>query len=156
VRFDGVDDFLDVAFSTLSQPNHIFAVLQLPNYSGGNERAIAGESGPELHNFDTGLNDNWTMFAGNGFDTGDSADTNPHIFGLLYNGSSSEFRKDGSAIATGYVGTRSLGGLTLGSSQDQSSYGEVDVGEILLYPQDKSGVQSDVESYLSSEWGITV
>lgn len=33
VRFDGVDDFLDVTFSDLDQPNYIFIVFQFQSFS---------------------------------------------------------------------------------------------------------------------------
>jgi len=97
----------------------------------------------------------YQMFAGSVLN-GETPDTSPHIWSSLFNGANSVNRLDGSQIASGDAGTDSLDGFTLGSIYDGTQNAPVDVGEILIYPQDKSGIQSDVEQYLSDEWGITI
>lgn len=155
VRFDGVDDFLDVAFSALSQPNQIFGVFQLTTLPSGNNSMWDSE-GADRETFVVNADDDdWQIFAGSNV-RGGSLDTDPHIHAALFDGPSSTVRIDGTEVASGDTGAQSLDGFTLGSDNDQRAFVAVDVGEVLIYPQDKSGVQSDVESYLSDKWGVTL
>jgi len=162
VRFDGVDDYLNVAFSTLSQPTHVFIVFQA--FSGTTIYDSFDSLGGAVFNrhyfqlADRGSGVNWEIFNGNVLNSGTAGDTSAHIAGNLHNSTSSTMRLDGSQIASGNPGTEDLNGLTVGARGESppANHAEVDVGEILLYPVDKSSIQSDVESYLSSEWGIAV
>lgn len=153
VRFDGVDDFLDVAFSTLSQPNTIFIVLDA-SAGGGAQHVYDSEDGSNNRNaIDTDSDDSWVMFAGNVV-TGGNNSQSPQMLSALYSGSSSILRQDGTQVINGDAGTQGLNGFTLGSRHDQSAHFTGDIGEVLIYPQDKSGIFSDVESYLSNKWGL--
>jgi len=147
-------DQLNVSFSTVSQPTTIAIVAQ--HDTVGSSSAV--------FDADTGLNhliraeDDgpfFNMFAGNDLD-GSTADTNPHIFVALFNGSNSILRVDGTQVASGDAGTRALDGVTLGSRGNGGNPFDGKMGECLVYPQDKSGIFGDIESYLSGKWGITV
>lgn len=151
VRYDGVGDFLSVDWTALSQPNHIFLVAQI----GGDDGYFDSfEDDNERHLFDINSGE-YRMLTGTLLGGG-SPDTNWNILNTLYDGSGSELRVNGSSVMTGDVGGQPFGGITVGGNFDQSQFFDVDVGEILVYPQDKSAVQSDVESYLSDKWGITL
>lgn len=159
VRFDGVDDFLDVAWSALSQPNHIFVVFKYQSVdTGSNETVTDGAaSRHSVGHGGVGLNGAWNIFAGNSVNDGSTtADTNAHIQTGLFNTTSSENRLDGTTLATGDVGSDNLDGFRVGSDSTGAGFSPVGVGEILVYPQDKSSVQSDIESYLSDKWGIAI
>jgi len=157
VRFNGVDDFLDVAFSDLSQPNTVYMVAQSAESSPASYDEIhdSADDGNNRHNLGID-NGNWAIYAGTIVRSSTAYDNNPHIFGELFNTTSSALRLDGSQIASGDVGSHALSGLTVGSYLSQATFAAIDVGEILIYPQDKSGIQSDIESYLSDKWGITI
>jgi hypothetical protein len=154
VRFDGSSEFVDVAFSALAQPNTIFVVAQFRSNAGGSNQPILDAKDNDRQTIGEN-NDSWQLFAGSSLTRG-TADTVEHIWGGLFNGASSTLRVDGSQIASGDVGGGSLDGLTVGTNQPQEDFSAVDVGEILVYPQDKSGIESDVEQYLSDKWGITL
>jgi len=155
VRFDGADDFLDVAFSSLSQPNHIFIVFQLLSSSGSDFDRMHDSENANGHIWESDSSGNWRMWSGDGV-VGSEADTNPHIASQLYNETNSTLRIDGSQDGSGDVGSNPLDGFRVGADADGENHANVDVGEILIYPQDKSAVDSEVENYLSDKWGITL
>lgn len=154
VYFDGVDDYLDVVFSNLSQPNHVFVVGR---YVGGsNERIFQSPDGSARNHIDSTINGNFGIYAGNTLDNGVSADTAPHVLTARFDGSNSLHRVDASDQVTGDAGSEGMGGIGLGGNQNASDFGEVEVGEVLVYPMDKSGIRGNVEQYLADKWGITL
>lgn len=159
-EFDGADDYLDVSFgTTLSQPTHFFIVAQMTASPNEFNEIITGDDTTDRQAIagDNDANgDDWTLFAGTRLNSGLTFDETPHIISGLFDGTNSVLRLDGTQIASGDAGANSLSGLTVGSHPFQFNYTAVNVGESLLYPMDKSGVQSDVESYLSNKWGITI
>jgi len=153
VRFNGIDDLLSTSFATISQPNHIFIALEYQSVTDAapvfdSERSTA-EHVLEYRDSDNVIR----MFAGVVLDGG-TPDTNPHIHATLFDGPDSVNRQDGSQISNGDSGDRGLDGFKVGSGA--GNFAEVDVAEILIYPEDKTSIQSDVETYLSNKWGISV
>ena len=157
VRFDGVDDFLNVSFSEQSQPNTIFVVFQLNSVeSSRNNHIIDANTGNNQAFFTDDSNDqNYQLFAGNriGGNT-QSAPPETYIASNLFNETSSEFRLNGTTDSTGDVGINNLDGITVGAQGGGDNNTEVDIGEILVYPSDKSQIFNDVESYLNDKWGV--
>jgi hypothetical protein len=154
VHFDGSDDYLDVAYSALSQPNTIFAVFEYQTASGGSY-LYSSETTTNRTIFYQGNDGTWTMYAGSGVD-GSSYDTDQRILSALYDGANSETRLNGTQDSSGDAGTNDLNGMIVGAEAGPTNFSDVYVGEILVYPQDKSGIYADVESYLSDKWGIAV
>lgn len=152
VSFDGVDDYLDTTFSTLSQPNTVYIVFSLNPI---NDTQVIYDGEGNLHGFGEGGDGILQMFAGNNVDDG-AADSGNHIFGGLYDGPNSVGRLDGSQVLSGDAGASGLDGFRVAADNSASNFAEVLVGEILIYPQDKSGIQSDVEQYLSDKWEIAI
>jgi len=155
VRFDGVDDFLNTTFSALSQPNHIFIVMDINSFSTSSNDIFFDGNGGGRHIFFIPGADNFRMFAGSALD-GSSPDTSTHIYSTLWDGASSHLRRDGTELLSGHVGSKDLSGLTVGADNGGEGNAEIDVGEMLIYPEDKSSIEADVESYLSDKWGIAV
>lgn len=154
VEFDGSNQYLDVAWPSESQPNSIYAVARL----------TASQSSGNLYSTETGdgsrqdlflSSGSWGMYAGNSIIDG-SSDTNPHVLSSLFNTSNSTFRLDGAQTASGDVRSSEMSGFTVGCRYDQTNFVAVEFGEILIYPQDKSNIQTDVEQYLADKWGITL
>jgi len=159
VRFDGIDEYLSTSFGTLPQPNHIFMVIKKQtNGSDTSLRFIAyGLSSGNRHApYVNGGTWRFTAEVGTAIVSGVGIDTNPHINATLGNGTSSTLRLDGSQIASGDAGADDLTGLKVGTRNSEIQFGDFDIGEILVYGQDKSGIQTDVEQYLSDKWGITI
>lgn len=151
--FDGTDDAVDASYSGSTQPLERFIVLA-PNSATGTQVFLEGTSA----NFQTYINafDNWSMNAGSTVED-NAADTNPHIITSAFNGASSVLRVDGTQVASGDAGTNDPGGMTVGKRRSNENYFNGLVGEVLEYDPNASGYsRTDVESYLSSKWGITV
>lgn len=156
VRFNGVDDFLDVVFSAIPQPTTIFVVAQFQSVGSTVEVLFDSNSTSNRQTlYNDGDNSAFSLFAGN-FINGPTHNTNPTIWSALFNGANSVGRFNGTQEISGDLGTQSLDGITVGSESNDSNYAEVDVAEILVYPQDKSDIFPDVESYLSNRWGIAI
>jgi len=150
--FDGSDDNLSTTWSTVSEPWHIFAVIQYKTESGD---ILDGASQAESRMYGPVFGD-WRLYqGGSSVVIGGTSDTNPHIIGGLF-GSTDVLRLDGSQLASADSGSSDLTGLTVGSRGNNEKYGDVKIGEILVYPQDKSDIQSEIEQYLSDKWGITI
>jgi len=155
VRFDGVNDRIDVSFTALPQPNTIYAVFQLTSTSTGNDNMWGTTSTGARHDFIENLDGNFSINGGS-FVIDGSSDTSEHIVGAFYDSTNSKIRLDGSQVASGDAGTDSMGGYRLGDGSFTGNNQDVDFGEILIYPQDKSSIQRDIEKYLSAKWGISV
>jgi hypothetical protein len=154
VRFDGADDYLDVDFADLSQPNQYFIVfrLQSTNDSVVFTRFSSTSGGRNVLQI---FNGNWRLFAGSSID-GSAAATGDYIHNALFDGASSKLRINGSLDVSGDPGSDGQGGLTLGARQDGDGNIQIDIGEVLIYPQDKTGVEAEAEQYLSDKWGVTL
>jgi hypothetical protein len=158
-RFDGVDDAMSVVFSNVqSQPNHIFVVYQIEETTTNSNFATVFDSASDVqHLFQYNIgrsSGEYQIFAGSGVDiTSPNIDNSIRVASVLFDGSGSEADIDGN-ITSGDTGGGSLDGLTLASRGGGGSNGEVDIGEVLVYPQDKSGIKSDIINYLQAEWGL--
>lgn len=162
VRFDGSSNYLDVTFgTTYTQPNTIITAIRFEGALGTADVPVwfDGSDSSNRHYLDNeGTTDDIRVFAGASLDTGYSVDNNAHLLTVIYNGSSSVVRVDGSQVATGDVGSQSLAGLTLGAQWDQNVYGKIDVGEFVPYSADlsASGDLSSEESRIADKYGITI
>jgi len=159
VRFDGVDDYLSTTWPAISQPYTVFIVFQYQSIpSGFNSLSSFGPGLGTLENsFQADSTSNWSYYAGGSRVNGGTPDTNPHILSLYVNGGSTEYRLDGTQLATGDAGANDLTGVVMAARDDQSGdFSNVDIGEQVVYPMDKTGIYADVESYLSDKWGITL
>lgn len=159
IRFNGDNAHLSVNWSNISQPFMIFAVFQLQSYDTSINEALFGTTtssdSNRGHLFIQTNSDDWRMFGGSVLDGG-SPDTNPHILTAYYDGTSSYFRLDGADILSGDAGTAQSDGFTLGGQDGGSYHANVDFGELLFYPQNKTSIQSQVEEYLSYNWDVSL
>ena len=155
-RFDGSSDLMETTFAPLSQPNHIFASYQLRGIDTSDSRVIwdsasGGGSGSRnvLYVKNGTGGSNFTTFAGEKLE-GSFADTSSHIAEALYNGTSSSLYLDDASDVSGNAGTESLDGLAIGANGDGTQHAELDLVELLLYPQDKSSIRGAVYEHLNS------
>ena len=155
IRGDGTDDRYSVSYGeTVAQPHYIFVVAQGRSLSASSaDRLIGTPNSGNRHDISSNTDGDWRVFAGNGVDDG-ADDNNPHIFGLKPDGANGVFRIDGSDALPGDFGTDDSNGMQVFDTLSLGNYGSFDVGEILHY-YDTPNV-SDVESYLSNKWGITL
>lgn len=155
VSFAGADDFLDVAWSAISQPNHIFIVFQFRSYDGGGLNYIVDSDDPNNRHLFNNRQGTFNMNAGSNL-TGKNVDTNPHLASLLFNGSNSVHRMDGTDQNTGDAGSESMAGMTLAEYLNGGNNGDVWIGEVIVYNTDKTNSLSNIESYLADKWNITL
>lgn len=73
----------------------------------------------------------------------------------IFNGASSTLRFDRATVATGNVGTSTLGAeITVGSNRFQSALWKGEIAELLIYSKALSTTERDqVENYLATKWG---
>jgi hypothetical protein len=158
-RFDNESgDSMQVPFTDLTQPNHIFAAYQIRSIPTGTNVVIwdseSGAGGSNRNTFFLDLTDGLpnidiAIFSGTVLDDGD-ADTNSHIAEGLFNGGSSSIYLDNNLVASGNAGTQALDGFTIAANGNGSQFAALDLVELLIYPQDKSAIRSDVHDYLNS------
>jgi len=155
VRYNGTDDYHQVSFSAISQPNTIFVVVD--NATMDEDSIVESASDTDRQVLRATSTDGYRQWASSDGGWGDSNDTTQRaIVAALFDGSSSFLRVNGTETSTS-IGTNALAGLTLGAQYDGAqNYFDGDIAEVLHYPMDKSGIVTDVESYLSDKWGITV
>jgi len=151
--FDGADDNVYTSFASESQPNHVFIVINSDAVTG-NTSPFDGDTAVSQLVFVTNVSGNWAMIAGSTLEDG-TANTGPIIISALFNGSNSAIRVNGTE-STGDAGTTALDGVSLGARGDGSNNYDGAIGEVLVYPQDKSSVVGDIEKYLADKWGITL
>jgi len=158
-EFDGVDDYVAGQFGSNSQPNHIFIVFEVVTTANSeNENIFDAYSRDTQTLFIDGAvtNNEYNLFAGSRLGGSVVADAGDIVVSsALFDGASSELRINGTSY-TGGVGSSPLDGLTLGKNGgDGTSFANIKIGEVLVYPQDKSAIVADVEQYLTDKWGPT-
>jgi len=155
--FDGVDDSVWTSFTTQNQPNHIFIIAEYVSLDTGGNNAIfdANTANDNLVFADYGgQSGEYNLYAGSrlgGTTVADAGDI--VVIGGLFDGAGSVLRLNGAQDDTGDVGAGGLDGVTLGSTGTQDNYANVKIGEVLVYPQDKSPTVADIEQYLIDKWG---
>lgn len=147
-----LSNYLDVSFTSESQPNTIYIVFRFDSFDSGGNNILYDSVNGSAHAHGNDQTE-YVAFAGDTILVG-TVDTSNHISGVLWDGSSSTIRIDGSSLAVGNAGTGGLDGFVLGRDRNSGNESEVTVGEVIIYPQDKSGIYADIESYLSDKWGI--
>ncbi len=113
VRFDGVNDRLQITTGAHSQPMTTVIVAKL-NATAGTPVLVDGGNTNFTH--DVGSTTDFIAYAGTTLDSGVALDTNWHIVVAIFNGASSNIRVDGGAGVTGNAGAAGRTGLTIGSA----------------------------------------
>lgn len=140
----------------LAQPVTIFFVGAVNSTGGSRDQVIAGGAGDALGTGQlTEKVGDFKLLAGN-FPSATTSDTNLHIFSMLFNGSNSVLRIDGTEFSPLDAGTNNIFQLGLNGEASESRSPGIKAGQMLTYPQDKSGIFGTVESYLSDKWAISV
>ena len=158
VRFDGEDDLLSSSFSDEAQANHVFILFEIVSLGDDNQAIFDGATGSTHNIFIDESNDKeYNLFAGSRL--GDPANTvanegDRRILSALFDGSDSVLRLDGSDDTTGDVGSETLDGVTLAALGDGADHLNIDVLEVLVYPEGKTDKQDDIEEYLDRDTNI--
>lgn len=155
--FDGTDDLLDVAFTELSQPTTISCLIKLEDATSEFKHVYDSESGDNTHTLLKNDFGGWKADASRASQStpiGGSLSTNPTILTVLFNGSNSVLRQDGTQIGSGDIGANGLNGITMGGRADGVNKANFSILEWLGYDGDKSSKFSNIESYLDRDTTI--
>jgi hypothetical protein len=154
--FDGVDDSMAATFaSAQAQPNTVAAGFAFDNSNAG-EPVVDGTTSARhyIYKFASAP---LRMFAGAAITGLSGALSGDYVALGHFNTSSSTLKVNGSAEATGNVGTQLWSGVTLGAAYNLSAhldgriYGFVGVNRTLT-----AGEIDGVESYLATKSGVTL
>lgn len=151
--YDGTDDgHQDTSFS-LTQPDAIIAVYQLPTTGQGGSRGM-GDTGSSQHFLDPDDgSSNLGINAGSAL-SGSSRDTNWNIHTGLFDGMNSETRVDGSSDNTGNAGSNDMDEFDVAYNSNGDSHTELKVAEfwILGAPSDQDILDS--EEFLNDKYAV--
>ena len=142
---------------SVTQPNTTYVVFE---YQGGwdDSRVLSGVSERQITALAAPGGNEWSSFAG-GYLRG-SNDLGIQQMTTVFDGANSSIREEGVETAVGDVGSRDLGGLSVGYDSggytiyDQDrNYADAYVSEIVLV--NSGSVDLDFETQLLDKWGIT-
>ena len=135
---------------TLTQPNTIYAVFDFESVSSADEHVFGGNSSSGASHLFRALDDDWGNFAGSDV-TGESPDTDQHIYAGVFDSSNSVFELDNSQIASGDPGPRDLDqGERFNVATHASNYGHLKFYRLMVYDiAHDSETRSDVADYLN-------
>jgi len=153
VEFDGSTTYLNHSEWSISQPNTLFAVLKWK--STGNGTDTFAWSGTSTRQAFVEKNGSYRMLGGGGnYNNMGGSDTNWHVFTTHWDGSNSHFRFDQTEYYPGNE-PNGLNGYRLGGGDD-GAYAFITVGQVLVYANDQSNNESEIEQHLADEWGLTL
>jgi hypothetical protein len=151
VRFNGTNQVMETgAFTSQSQP---FTMAIAFRYNGpGTNDVIAGGSISSSMAFGA-LSGDFFVTCGNVVDL-QATDSSFHVLFLVFNGASTAYAFDGAAPQTvgSNPGTNGIGQLVLAAAYNNTSYAQVDIGEIALWSGDGSMFYSDLTQYMQQRW----
>lgn len=141
VRFDGVDDRLQITTGTHVQPMTTVLVAKL-NATTGTPVLVDGGNTNFTH--DVGSTTDFIMYAGTSLSSGVALDTAWHIIVATFDGASSNIRIDGGAGVTGAAGASGRTGLTIGSAFSGTLPASMDFRRLVTYDRALSVAELNV------------
>jgi len=156
VNFDGVDEWMNSSFSSISQPNTIFAVLKVDSTATTDIYLFDGDSGStRLGMLIHGSGVHW-LFVGTTLLSSSSVDTSTHVYGVRYDTTDEMFRDGGTADPSGNAGSHAVAGLTLAARWDESLYLDINFAEFIIYDAALSDSEmNQVGNYLADKYGTS-
>ncbi len=150
----GTKEFLRRTFSSpLAQPGTVFVVVRSQSTTDSGKIFDGVGSGRWLIQPSGGT---WQIFAGSTVLSGGTADTNWHVFSLIFNGASSEVFVDGVSTITGNPGAANFDGITLGGDNGSGTSPLTgDEAEVIIYNSALGTTdRQTVEAYLASKYAL--
>ena len=155
IAFNG--DGLEVAGLSVNQPNTTYLVFEYQGGLGDDSRVLSGVSERQITALAAPGGNEWSSFAG-GYLRG-SNDLGIQQMTTVFDGANSSIREEGVETAVGDVGSRDLGGLSVGYDSyyyditGDRYYSDAYVSEIVIV--NSGSVDLGFENYLLEKWGIT-
>lgn len=164
LEFDGSDSvgFSNAFSDTEDVPNTVIAIIEGASFSETNTITEGGDQANHLLRVGDG-GDNFDIQNDGGITGGNPQTNTPYIFVGLFSGNNSRIRINGTEIASGDIGTRSLpqsagDSWYIGQNDNETRSWDGFIGEIIAYNVDleDEGDLSDEESRLSRKWDISL
>jgi len=151
--FDGTDDSFDIDFGAdLLQANSLFMVHQSDSLSSNSNDFFDRISGSPRTLLDQS-GSNYRMLSPSSAGTGVAVTTDKSLVFALYNGSSSLFAKNGTAISALDAGTQDINqNSSLGSSGSNFYNGSMQ--EFIVYNSDQTDNRIAIEANIGEAYGI--
>lgn len=156
ILFDGVAQAMATAGFTFSQPLTIYLLAKQVTWTNL-DLAFDGLTGAVQLRQNTS-SPNVTLNAGSilGDNSGWAVNTYA-VLASVFNGVSSALQINNGAPMTGDAGASNAGGFTLGSSRAASTFANIQVKEVILFPAaHDAATRATVVSYLATFGGISV
>ena len=152
VEFDGVDDVLSESDLSNDRPDETWVVGRWVDDST-ETFTDADSTADGVNAMLLRINDgDFSQFAGSNLN-GPESDTEPHIFGNVYDGSDSVIEVDGVEFE-GDAGDRPWENFQIGQGVSVTGPGHVQAHEIIIYENRDDDRRPDVREHLSSKWGV--
>jgi len=133
VRYEGTDDTMAAAALGLEQTETVFFVIRVVA-SNLHDCFIDGTNNLKMAVHQSATGNVWKMNAGTTLTVSNVATVGSWgIYTATYKGAASDFRYNGSSIASGNVGAGNADGFTIGSRGDGTYCSQIDVAEIIVY-----------------------
>jgi len=158
LEFDGVNDSLDISFSTISQPNTIISVVEFGKSDTTEDSFIIDSESNSDHAVSQGRFGEQSIQAGSRLG-GTAVTQDPILITGIFDGSNSVIKENGSQQNTGDAGNNGLTGISVGINQSGSTDRMYQgyIGEIMVYESRLSSSEIDSEEQrLADKWGITL
>lgn len=167
VTFDGVNDSLRTATTSIPQPYHVFAIWRFEStYTAARRvleaRTAGGARSGEL--FSTSST-NVSLFSGGtgagqlGVTLSSGQREQFGIYDYEANAASSRLRyRKADKAASGTIGNNASNGFTLGANGNATpgEWGDVSIAEVICYGRALTESEADrIRDYLAAKWGLT-
>lgn len=160
---NGLNQYMNVSFSAISQPISVFAVNQLNNASSINSSVLFDSNGTNgfviLQNGLTeSPNNTYTITAGTSQSI-ESSNTNTNLTSAYFNGASSNvYVNNILKVNNANIGTNTLNGITIGNVRIPLFYNVYDwsgfISEMIFYPSNQLGNNSAINTNINTYYSI--
>lgn len=155
LEFDGTDDKMTVGTIVLTQPNTIYFAHKQTTTGGSLAffESSAGVQGMYAGFPNAGF---MGVHAGSSVNTGIAEDTSDNLDGVLFNGASSTYRRNGASTAISPGAAGLSGTLPIGNNGSTTFYAGRMYQIFLIDTELSAGDRSDLETYLGAKAGLTL
>lgn len=155
INFDGVDNFMKLtsfAGGSIAHPWYLFIAAKEPSSSPMAFMSEDNENDPRFRTLASGYDvSDQAVLSG-----GTSDPSVWHYYTIIWNGASTDLRRDGTSILSGNSGSGgTFNGLTLGALSNPVNFSNAQFGEFLIYDNNiGTSNRNSIESYLATRWGL--
>jgi len=156
LEFDGSSDEFSATVGTFSQPNTIFAVVDLETSQYAAVTSERTDAGSNRHNLQyDGNNSSWAIFAGNGLTGAD--DQAVVLLSTLVDGASTVIRQNGTQTASGDAGSEAFEAVRIGFMPGANGrYFDGYIGFVEIHDGTPTNGLTTREQEIADLWDITL